>query len=52
MKRIYVKPELEVVMFSPESLMVSGSTVIKPGEGLDPDEEFSNKKGWTSNNWE
>ena len=54
MKKNYVKPELDVVMFSPESHILEASNgsqlPVVPGEG----DEFTNKRnpGWNSNNWE
>lgn len=50
MKRIYVKPELEVVMFSPESMLANSSFMP-----TDPNpEESATKKmqgGWNQNQW-
>ena len=57
MKRIYVKPGLEVVMFSPEQMLASSSgdqQPVIPGEGGNNDFDGSNKRqnAWNSNNWE
>jgi len=56
MKRIYVKPELEVVMFAPEQMLASSGDQqpVHPGEGGDNDFDGSNKRQntWNSNNWE
>ncbi len=41
MKKDYVKPELEMIMFSPESLMMGGS-IIEGGDN--PVEPLTNKK--------
>ena len=55
MKKNYVKPELDVVIFAPEQMLASsdgngGHVGVLPGEG----DEFSNKRNpsWNSNNWE
>ena len=59
MKRIYVKPELEVVMFDLESQILSASSggdqqPVIPGEGGSNDFDGSNKRqnAWNSNNWD
>ena len=50
MKRNYVKPELEVVMFSPESSILANSQEIKPGEtGKPRTNEYQG--GWDQNQW-
>ena len=51
MKKNYVKPELDVVMLSPESMLLANSLPVEGGEG---DDFGTNKRnpGWSSNNWE
>ena len=50
MKRNYVKPELEVVMFASESPILANSQEIKPGESGKP---RTNKYqgGWDQEQW-
>ena len=52
MKRNYVKPELEVVMFSPES-MLANSDIIPGGDKLAPGGQMTNKHqgGWNQEQW-
>ena len=49
MKRNYVKPELEVVMFSPESMLANSFMPTDPNPG-----ESATKKmqgGWNQEQW-
>ena len=49
MKRIYVKPELEVVMISPESMLANSFMPTDPNPG-----ESATKKmqgGWNQEQW-
>ena len=52
MKRNYVKPELEVVMFSPES-MLANSDIIPGGDKPATGGQLTNKHqgGWNQNQW-
>ena len=58
MKRNYVKPELEVVMFALESQILANSpggegAGVKPGVGGDEPNATNKFEGsWNSNNWE
>ena len=47
MKKNYVKPELEMLMLSPESLMVAVSSMPIEGEG----EAGTNKKEQDERSW-
>ena len=49
MKRIYVKPELEVVMFAPESPILGGSLIGGDDNENDNPDDFSTihrNEGW------
>ena len=51
MKRNYVKPELEVVMFSPESMLAN--SFISGGDKPATGGQMTNKHqgGWNQNQW-
>lgn len=51
MKRIYVKPELEVVMFSPESSMLSSSMPMGGEDAAGTNKRQPQTNGWSQEQW-